>query len=451
MVKAKKVAGKKKKSRSIELFTDQHTLLMSMINKEAKELKVKPIGFDVPEGRRGAIPTGSLCFDLITGGGFPRHRMTTVAGLSGVGKSTLIQSAFGPQLAMGVFNQYGDLEGGADYEWMMKNGADVNQYIHDDAKLFYYIPDFDSGEDAFRYITRIQENVIGLAEKGKIQIPEDRHTNIFYFDSIPAAVPEALLENDEAGNSPMVAQMMSKWLPMVRSKLRKSNSAFIAVNQIRTNPRAKFGNPEYEPGGSAPTFYADMKVLLKATTKPKDLWDGKKPHQIVPTDPNCFKEGGINIEKNPDGTEDRYKYTHVKTTKNRVFSPLKETFIRIWLEDKDGQARGFDPVWDTLRFYEEIGLLVFGKKKEGDVEVLFRGEETTYHTLKQQILADPTLRNEALAMLDSGDAWKLYANRMAGTDESVEDEDGVETEFHEGMLAQDSDEDSGLELADRPE
>lgn len=408
MAKAKKTEKKTdKKSKAEELVLTYHQKMQAAAKTHTKDLKANLLNLDPPKGTNGAVRTNVMCVDLITGGGFPKNRMTTVSGDRGAGKTTLIQNSMARQMDLGTRTTYEDLEGAADYQWAKKNGCDINKYIA--LKLLDYIPDFNSGDDALRYIHRMQEEAI---KNGAEQLPY--LAGLYYYDSIPAGPPEALTENDEHGASPLLAIMLSKYLPMIRSKLRKSNSSFVGINQIRENPRQKFGSPEYEPGGNAPDFYADMKLWLRLVGKAKDI-ALDKDHPLVPkSDSGMFKAMGVNLEENPDGSIDSYIYTHVKTVKNRVFSPLKETYFRIWSADSSGQGQGIDPVFDTIRFYEEIGLCEFRSKKEVLMVNPDSGEVTThdYFDLKADILTNTELRDKGYAMLESGKAFELYFERI---------------------------------------
>src|SRR4051812_23665454 len=92
-----------------ELIKEFRQKMQAGINKIAKDLEVQPIGFEAPKGSRGAVESGSLTVDLVTGGGFPKHRMTTAAGWTGAGKTTLIAKSEGIQLKKGLITHHLDL------------------------------------------------------------------------------------------------------------------------------------------------------------------------------------------------------------------------------------------------------------------------------------------------------------------------------------------------------
>lgn len=407
MSEKKKEASEKLSDGAAEEFRKK---MQGSMHKILKDLGVKALGFEAPQGTNGALSSGSLIVDLITGGGFPKHRMTTISGESGAGKTTLMSKAEGLALARGLICHHLDLEGAADYTWMLRGGTDMNQYLGKRGvpKTLYYVPDFESGDSSFRYMSRTLDDAMAA---GSALLPDLGLA--FFQDSIPACVPESLLENDEKGSSPDLAIMLSRFIPMVRMKLKKANAAYVTINQIRENPRAQFSSPFYEPGGAAPTYYADLKLELNKRSKPKNLADTKKDHGIVNTDQ--IKAGGVHIETNLDGTEDRYRYTHVKVSKNRVFPPFKEAFIRIWTEEQGGTGRGIDPVWDVIHFFEMVGQAEFLSRDD----VTLKGKPYEYLDLKKEILARPDLLLEAQEMIRTGKAFEQYFRRLAGGDVEI--------------------------------
>jgi RecA/RadA recombinase len=405
---SQKAAAKAKKEQE-EAILAFRTKMQTSTNAimKAKGVDCSAVGFDAPQGTNGALSTGVLCLDLTTGGGFPKHRMTTIAGDSGTGKSTVVQKAEGLALRSGLICHHLDLEGSADWQWMLQNGTDMNLFMgkRGQPKTLYYVADLPSGDASFRYMARTMDEAI---KHGAELLPI--FSGVYFHDSLPACIPESLLENDEKGSSPDLAILLSKEIPRIRIKLRTANAVYVAVNQIRENPRAKFGKPEYEPGGNAPTFYADMKLWFTRTGKAKNVTNYKKDHALAPKDTTMFREQGISIEKNPDGTEDRYFYTSFKTVKNRVFPPFKQSYFRVWTEENGAVGRGIDPVFDVIRFFEEVGMCQFNAMDE----VILKGQVYNYFDLKQEILAKPDLYEEAQSLLQSGKAFELYFNRLSG-------------------------------------
>ena len=402
--------AKAKKALEKETFTkkqlEQLEKLQVFMKKQAKDLDFSlNMEWDAErKGRNEAIPTASMCVDLITGGGIPKHRLTVIVGPEHSGKTTIMQSAMASSVKQNTLTHYIDLEGAADPAWMKRGtGIDFTKYPN-----FFPIPDMPTGEDAFRYLTRTFKET---SELGLSDLPVLTHLGCL--DSIPSLVPEDLLEDDEQGNKPFIAIMLSKWAPIVRAQLKSANASLIMINQIRNKVRLKnpYENPEYEPGGNAIRYMTDLKINI-TQVKPKHV-DGRD-YTLIEKDGLCKpREGGRWEEPNPDGTVDSYVYRKIKTPKNRVYSPLQETFIRICTSKAGGEGLGIDPVFDTLYFLEETGQLVFH-----DVEnIEIQGAHLKYFDIKNDIEKNgdrSELRAMCLAQLNDGSAWQKFATRKGG-------------------------------------
>lgn len=135
--------------------------------------------------------------------------------------------------------------------------------------------------------------------------------------------------------------------------------------------------------------------------------------------------GQFEVEPSISGGEDRYRYIHMRAVKNKLTVPNLEGWARIWVNDSDGKAHGYDPVYDTFWFAKEIGILTGTKnrlridipKLKGhkvfkwiDFKRLIVGDKKTI----KQVLADHginkpfLLREELFKMLESGEAMKLF-------------------------------------------
>jgi RecA/RadA recombinase len=402
------VAAKLSSKDQAELIKSFRSKMQSGLNKIQKDLDVKAVGLEPPKGTNGAVDTGVLCLNLILGGGYPKHRMTTLIGDSGTGKTTLLGKSEGRMLANGIICHHEDLEGAVDYDWYLKNGTDFNLYLgkRGQPKTLHYIPDFASGNDGFRYISRSLDDAIKFGARDLPFL-----SGVYYVDSFTACMPESMQENDEKGSSPDHAILLSNELKRIRIKLKRGNASVVGVSQLRINPRCQFGNPEYEPGGNAIVYYPDVRLSLERNSKAKMVSFDKmdKDHPFTPKDTKLFRENGIVIEENPNGTTDAYTYVLAKSIKNRVFPPWKKTYFRIWANENGGMGRGIDPVWDVIRFMEEIGMAETHSKSE----VFIKGQAFDYYDLKQEILSKPDLRLECEELLSTGKAFEMYFDRIS--------------------------------------
>lgn len=404
--------------------------LAAFTHKTAKELDVSTSMADLTsgrQGRNGAIPTASLCADLIMGGGIPKHRLTIFSGWEGTGKTTLMQSSLTNQLTRGGIAHYGDFEGAADGGWI-KNGTGVDLTAYeglkkDSVQTFYPLFDFQSGDDYFRYINRLLEETVKL---GLEDLPGLTH--LFALDSIPMLPSEGQIEDDDTGDKPWVAILMSRYLRLIRSRFKRANSSMVAINQLRLKIRLKYPNenPEYEPGGNIPRFAADVRLRFDPF-KPTKVDGGD--HPLLTEKISKPKQGGVSEETNPDGSIDRYVYRKLHTVKNRVFPPFLSTYMRICISKNGGEGTGIDKVFDTLRFYEEIGRLKWENRsgQNGGIFVNLDGKEFSYFDLKKEIETNSDLREEAMDLMECGKAFEGYFARK-GADIGKPDPEETEEE-----------------------
>lgn len=179
-----------------------------------------------------------------------------------------------------------------------------------------------------------------------VPAPDGKLQAIFLVDSYPAMNPSAN-DDDEANNSlALQARMFSKHLPRVKGRMAQKMVAVIGVNQIRAVPMAMYGPKEQEPGGTALKFYSDVRLKNTSRGSGYPLW-------AKTFDKEYFEnEKSVNLE----GT-DRYRYIHAKAIKNKLGVPQRQVWYRLWHADAGGEARGFDPFFDTMFYLRETGQL----------------------------------------------------------------------------------------------
>lgn len=179
------------------------------------------------------------------------------------------------------------------------------------------------------------------ADNGELQA-------LFIVDSYPAMNP-ASNDEDETDNSiALQARMFSKQLPRVKGRLMQKMVAVIGTNQLRDAPMVMYGPKEIEPSGQSLRYNSDCRTKFTPRSSGHPLWPK-----------NFDKETGWEVEKSveyPEG-RDSYRYIHLKTIKNKLSSPNRVGWLRIWADDGAGSARGYDPVFDTLYYLYVTGQL----------------------------------------------------------------------------------------------
>lgn len=167
---------------------------------------------------------------------------------------------------------------------------------------------------------------------------------LFIVDSLPALVAEADDEDEGTNAMAISARGHAKHIPKVKGRLKRKHCTILVVNQIRLNPGAMMGNPEYEPGGQAPKFASDVRIKHTARSVPHGKGSTEEEDSVQ------FKSG-----------VDTYRYIHLRAIKNKYGTPNVEAWHRLWLSDPIGKAHGFCPVWDCLtgdtKVYTNKGLI----------------------------------------------------------------------------------------------
>lgn len=156
---------------------------------------------------------------------------------------------------------------------------------------------------------------------------------------------------------------------------------------------------------------------------------------------NFDKETGFEVEKSVEyekGT-DSYRYIQLKTVKNKLSSPNRIGWVRIWNCDGSGNARGYDPVFDTLYYLFMTGQLVGRGRKSMKLQLQDTDSvSTNWDELKSWILGSRDkkieickklgykkpfdLRKFCFTQLKRGVGEKLYVKRsQSGNVEESED------------------------------
>jgi RecA/RadA recombinase len=163
--------------------------------------------------------------------------------------------------------------------------------------------------------------------------PQERIQAMFILDSLPFLQPERRYDDDEAHPMAQQAKMYADNIPLIKSQLSAKNCVLFAVNQIRLRPGVSYGSPIYEPCGEAAKHASDVRLMTSSRSVPSG------------------KGGKVEEEGCWDGKgKDRYVYAIMRTVKHKMFSPFRETWMRIWFEEKGMPGRGIDPVYDTYQY-----------------------------------------------------------------------------------------------------
>lgn len=184
-----------------------------------------------------------------------------------------------------------------------------------------------------------------------IPAPNDKMQGIVFLDSYTALVPESKDEEAISNQLSVKASAFSKQLERVKGRMADKMVTIYGLNHLRSNPMQMFGPKEEEKGGAALRQFSDVRLrqTSRSLSGPKAYFSpkpGKKGGKAT------FNEIEPSVEFQG---KDEYRYVHVKTVKNKLWTPGREGWLRIWVEDGNGVARGIDPVFDVMAFLKDTG------------------------------------------------------------------------------------------------
>jgi recombination protein RecA len=213
------------------------------LNKEYKMDRLAIVADIKPSYER--LPTGALGLDYPLFGGLPLGRICVFSGLQHSGKSTAAcvalaayQRRFPEKVCV-----YVDVEHSLDIKFQAAmSGIDMS-------KLLYIDPIGLSGEQICDLVIELQRgDEVGLV----------------VLDSLPAMVPQAVLENDmtkDAGMRGTMAKKLYPFLAVMQSLVTEKNNILICINQVRDDGKTFTGIQKWkEPCGGAPQFYSSVSV-----------------------------------------------------------------------------------------------------------------------------------------------------------------------------------------------
>lgn len=343
--------------------------------------------------------TNSLCIDWLFNGGI-YNAITIVSGKEQSGKTTQSNEV----LASGIrssflWSSFIDAEGTLNMDYfasmMKKIGLDMNgrgkpfRYYKENVieSVFDYMVGllntlprkiWSKEANCWTYLFPKRDPVFAKTMEIYDVKPDRSLTTERYFvcpteyDGLEASFTvdsfaAMLTENDEDNEvrskiRAAEAQAFSNHLKRVASKVSSRGVMLFGVNQTRESPNAGYGGPQiYQPGGKALGFYSSQRAEYTSRSSGYRTglmrWDDKLKALI---------ESSVY-----DGQYDRYEMKAVKNTKNKMGNPNKETWIRIWKSDWNGDPHGIDPAFDLMLHLEQTGQITKTQRKKGSQQYKF--------------------------------------------------------------------------------
>lgn len=231
------------------------------------------------------IPTGILEFDLATGGGWPKGRVSQVYGPESSGKSNLlyrtiaqVQRLPAPGNKAVLFS----LEGTEDPAWMAQFGIDLEA-------LTIVRPGY--GEEAVDLILAV------------IQADDVAFVGVDSIAMLTTAkeIGQTTEKYDVGSASVLIKRLCNKIaVAMTEEQRRDHFPTVLFVNQTRMKIGVMFGDPEYYPGGQTLRFLLALNVRLYGKNKA-----AKEIHPELPV----YKETVATIKKAKVGVlQSKFEY-----------------------------------------------------------------------------------------------------------------------------------------------
>lgn len=191
------------------------------------------------------ISSGSLTYDICTGGGYPKGRHISLYGAESSGKTTnaimalkKYQDSGDPRPSLVL-----DAEFAFDKTYAKNLGVDLSKVI------FRQPEEVTQAHDVLMYL--LKKNAIGF----------------FLVDSIAALQPKSVIENEaDAANIGKHAVAIGNMFKAANSYVGKNKVVGVWINQIR-DKIGSFTGGVSEPAGHVPKFYSSIRIQVFRGTK----------------------------------------------------------------------------------------------------------------------------------------------------------------------------------------
>lgn len=187
------------------------------------------------------VSTGSFVLDLATGiGGYPRGRITTIAGWESSGKTTHALRAIAAIQERGGTAAFIDTEYALDLTWAERLGVNIGTL------LWLQVEDLETAGEV----------AVDLAQSAAV--------DMIVLDSVAGSPIKAVVGGD-LGDSNMGkrAKIMSDFMPKLNGPVSRNNVWMIFTNQLRDSLDPYKPKP-VRPGGHALSFHSSMIVELRS-------------------------------------------------------------------------------------------------------------------------------------------------------------------------------------------
>lgn len=307
-------------------------------------------------------------------GGLPVGRIIEIAGPESSGKTAIATSAMIAAQNLGGIAMFMDHENSFDVSLAEAFGlnTEAGRWIYKQPSTY---------EESISTAIKVAQ----VVREKKLIKPEAPICIVF--DSLASMVPQSKMAKgvDEynMNDNTALARATSASMPAMVQHVNKLNMCMIFLNQIRTKIGVMFGDPTTTPGGSAPKFYASVRILL-----------------------------GREMEK--DGKEIVGQKVKARVIKNKVSAPFKQAKWSFkFMPDGTGK---FDVIGSLVDHMIDVGLI-----ERAGSRVVWKGSKPYRNELVKMAEEDESVRKEIYAILEAADDKVSLAEYLDESKDETED------------------------------
>lgn len=226
--------------------------LIKLLNQESGDEVAFSLKDENPTEVKYWISTGSRWLDSITCkgqmGGIPGGKISSIAGLSGTGKSYLATQISANAIKQGMMVVYFDSEVAIDPEFLEAAGIDLEKFV-------YIVP-----KDV-EHVLETMETILAQTDQRML----------FVWDSLAFTESRKGLEMeiDPQKSVALIPRILSTGFKRLMGPLARKECTFLVLNQLKTrissSPADRYdimAEPYFTPGGLTPKYSYSMEIWL---------------------------------------------------------------------------------------------------------------------------------------------------------------------------------------------
>lgn len=214
------------------------------------------------------LSTGSEMMDACLGTpgkGIPFGKMVELFGPESSGKSATALDLIAAAQVQGASTIWLDAENSWENRWARIRGVKCKPLF----LIQPYLGRF--GKDSELRMAAAEELCSEAEKIMRLLAAKRQGSTLMVVDSVTALLSrgesDAGIENQNMRTKLSLPQFLGQLLRRWVGVCQATNTTIVFINQLRINPNAMFGNPEYQPGGKALKFYCHVRASVRRGNK----------------------------------------------------------------------------------------------------------------------------------------------------------------------------------------